>query len=127
MLNGKSEHGFANVLAMCNNGMIQHRSNHVLTVFVCSYSHTTMEKHLEKILLSGTWREPVDIIICLCIGVTTFNMCLFDARQVRFSSFVTSDPVLINIIIIIIIIIWSLITHFRRNNELQCVYIQSQI
>ena len=30
-------------------------------------------------------------------------------------------------IIIIIIIIWSLITHFRINNELQCVYIQSQI
>ena len=31
------------------------------------------------------------------------------------------------IIIIIIIIIWCLMTHFRIKNELQCVYIQSQI
>ena len=31
------------------------------------------------------------------------------------------------IIIIIIIIFWCLITHFRINNELQCVYIQSQV
>ncbi len=35
--------------------------------------------------------------------------------------------IIIIIIITFFIIIWCLITHFRINNELQCVYIQSQI
>ena len=76
-LNEKSERDFANVRAMCNNVMIQHRSNHVSTVFVCLYSHTTMEKHLETSLPSGTWGEPVDIFagaLALQLSICVYSM-----------------------------------------------------
>ena len=59
-INCQNDRNFASVCAICNNIMLQHPNTFKPYLF----THTTMEKHLEKSLDSGTWGETIDIFAC---------------------------------------------------------------
>ncbi len=90
-IDGKSDKDFTNVRAMCNNIMLQHPS----TFNPYLFTHTTMEKHLEKSLDSGTWGETVDIFACstaLQRSICVYSM--LDQKWIRFDPRLVLHPVL---------------------------------
>ena len=92
-LDGKSDHDFANVRAMCNNVMIQHTTTFQPYLF----AHTSIEKHLERSLLSGTWGETFDILACataLQRSICVYSM--LEQKWCRFDPRLVLPPVLIN-------------------------------
>ena len=85
-INGQNDRDFANVRAICNNIMLQHPNAFKPYLF----THTTVEKHLEKSLDSGTWGETVDIFACST--ALQRSICVYSMLEQKWNRF---DPRLV--------------------------------
>lgn len=56
-VNGESDLNFGHIREMCNEVMIENPATFRQYLF----RHKLMEKHLERSIMSGAWRERVDI------------------------------------------------------------------